>query len=119
MAEPELIAACHCGRATITLPRRPDYVNRCNCSLCAKSGWIGIYYASSELKIAGTFDEYVRTDIKQPFLRILRCDTCGSPTHWEPLTAPPHDRMGINARLVDPELLEGVEVREVDGASWE
>ena len=114
-----LVAACHCGRATIRLPRKPDYINQCNCSLCAKTGWLGIYYASDELMIAGEFDGYVRSDLRQTYLTILRCRTCGIATHWEPLTPPPHERMGVNARLVDPALLDGVEVREIDGASWE
>ena len=117
---PELVARCHCGRATIRLPRKPDYVNHCNCSLCTTTGWWGIYYASDELEIAGEFDEYVREDLPpgETFLKVLRCANCGSPTHWEPLSEPPHERMGVNARLVDPALLDGVEVRQIDGRSW-
>ena len=119
MAEPALVAACHCGRATIRLPRKPDYVKHCNCSLCAATGFQGIYFASEELEIEGEFDSYVRSDLKQTYLQMLRCKTCGTPTHWEPLTPPPHERMGVNARLVDPLVLEGVEVRAIDGRSWD
>lgn len=113
-----LLAKCHCGQAKIELPRPPDYVNHCNCSLCAKSGFQGIYYASDELRISGEFDTYVRDDQDPAMIRILRCTTCGIATHWEPLSEPPYARMGVNARLVDPALLEGIAVREVDGASW-
>lgn len=119
MAEGELVARCHCGRVTIRLPRKPDYVNSCNCSLCAKTGWLGIYYSSDELVIDGEFDPYVRNDLRQTYLKVMRCTNCGIATHWEPLTPPPHQRMGVNARLVDPALLDGVEVREVDGRSWD
>ena len=116
----ELVARCHCGRATIRLPRKPDYINHCNCTLCTATGFQGIYYASAELVIEGEYDEYVREDLPpgEVYLKNLRCAYCGSPTHWEPLTPPPHERMGVNARLVDPALLEGVEVRAVDGRSW-
>lgn len=119
MAEPELVAACHCGRATIQLPRKPDYVNHCNCTMCTASGFQGIYYASGEPVIRGEFDSYVRSDLRQAYLKMLRCKTCGILTHWELLSEPPHERMGVNARLVDPALLEGVEVREIDGRSWD
>jgi hypothetical protein len=115
---PLLLARCHCGQATIALPRAPEYVSQCNCSLCAKTGFRGIYYASEELRIAGDFDAYVRGDISEPMIRNLRCANCGVATHWELLSEPPHERIGVNARLVDPAVLDGIEVREIDGASW-
>jgi hypothetical protein len=113
-----ITASCHCGRASIRLPRAPDYVSQCNCSLCSKTGFRGAYFSSEELVIEGRFDTYVREDIGEPFLKNLRCATCGIATHWEPLTPPPHARMGVNARLIDPAALAGVEVRQIDGASW-
>jgi hypothetical protein len=113
-----LVARCHCGRATIQLPRKPDYVNHCNCSLCSATGFQGMYYASDELVIDGQFDSYVRGDLEEVYLTNLRCAHCGVPTHWLPLSEPPHERVGVNARLVDPALLEGVEIREIDGRSW-
>ena len=119
MTEGGLVAACHCGRATIRLPRKPDTITHCNCSLCTASGFQGIYYSSDELVIEGEFDSYVRSDLRQAYLKLLRCSNCGIATHWEPLTPPPHERMGVNARLVDPKLLEGIEVRQVDGRSWD
>ena len=113
-----LVASCHCGKATIRIPRRPDSVTQCNCSLCVKTGFRGIYFPSDELRISGEFDGYVRSDITEPFLRNLRCKTCGIPTHWEPLTPPPHERMGVNANLFDPPVLDEAELTQVDGRSW-
>ncbi len=114
----ELIATCHCGRVTIRLARKPEYINHCNCTLCSATGFQGIYYSSDELAIEGQFDSYVRSDLSEIYLRNLRCANCGTPTHWEPLGEPPYERMGVNARLLDPAALEGVEVREIDGRSW-
>ena len=119
-AEPgTLVASCHCGRATIRLPRQPDAVTQCNCSLCTTTGFRGVYFPSDQLVIDGEFDSYVRTDLKAAFLANHRCKTCGILTHWTPLTEPPHERMGVNARLIDQAVLEGVPVREVDGRSWD
>ena len=115
----KLVATCHCGRATITLPRRPDEVTQCNCSLCAKTGFRGVYFTANELVIEGAFDSYVREDLKQAYLANHRCKTCGILTHWTLLGDPMDGRVGVNARLLDPSELEGVPVKEVDGASWD
>ena len=113
-----VVASCHCGTVTIELPRKPDYINECNCSICTKLGWRCVYFRSDEVRIKGSFQSYIRSDLAEPMLQVLRCASCGCPTHWELLTPPPHERMGVNARLLEPRHLEGVEVRQVDGASW-
>ena len=115
----ELHGSCHCGAVQVTASRAPDLVLECNCSLCSKTGWRGVYFASDEVRIGGELHGYTRSDLKEPMLTVFRCARCGIPTHWEPLTAPPHERMGLNARLFDPAMLEGLEVRQVDGRSWD
>ena len=47
-----------------------------------------------------------------------RCRTCGCVTHWTAVD-PGHDRMGVNARLLDPESLARARVRHLDGAGTE
>ena len=52
-------------------------------------------------------------------LRFVRCARCGCVTHWEATRPRPASRMGVNARLLEPELLEGIRVRRLDGArTW-
>ena len=114
-----ILGRCHCGRASVRLPRLPDLVVQCNCSLCSKTGFRGVYFGSAEVEIDGTFDSYVREDLKQPYLATHRCSHCGTVTHWTPLTEPPHERMGVNARLFDEAALADVRVEPIDGASWE
>jgi len=109
---------CHCGACTIRLSRKPESVIQCNCSLCRATGWRGIYFGSEELEIYGDFDSYARTDLDAVFLRTFRCRNCGMATHWEPLAEPPHERMGVNANMLDPTALEGLPTQHVDGASW-
>ena len=113
-----LVGSCHCGRVRITLPRKPDEVTHCNCSLCAKTGFQGVYFPSGELHIEGELDSYVRSDSNPACIAQHRCRHCGIITHWTPLTDPPHERMGVNARLFEPGTFDGVPVNEVDGRSW-
>ena len=114
-----IVAACHCGQARITLPRAPEQVTQCNCTLCTKTGFRGVYFSSDELVIEGEFDSYVRSDLKQAWLANHRCKTCGILTHWTLLSEPPHERVGVNARLIDAAILDGVPVEQVDGRSWD
>ena len=114
----ELVGSCHCGRVRITLPRKPDEVTHCNCSLCTKTGFRSIYYPSAELEIEGETESYVRADSNPAYISQQRCRHCGIITHWVPLTDPPHERMGVNARLFEPGIFDDVPVKQVDGRSW-
>jgi hypothetical protein len=118
VSEDALVGTCHCGQVRITLPGRPEEVTHCNCSLCSKTGFQGIYFASDQLQIEGETARYVRADSNPAYIAQHRCTHCGVPTHWTPLTDPPHERMGVNARLFEPGTFEGIPVKQVDGRSW-
>jgi len=45
------------------------------------------------------------------------CKHCGCITHWAPVDKT-HDRMGVNARLMAPEVLDQVRVRHLDCRCW-
>ena len=113
-----LTGSCHCGRVTVTIPERPGQVAHCNCSLCSKTGFQGIYYPGDAVRIEGEVDDYVRANCNPAYIAQHRCRNCGIITHWTPLTDPPHERIGINARLFDPGIFAEIEVNEVDGRSW-
>ena len=114
---------CHCGGVKLMLPHAPDEILQCNCSICRKSGFKGVYYREGEVAISGEVDGYIRHDIEQPCIEMWRCRTCGILTHWSLLDEWPHDdvpkpdRMGVNARLLDPEVADDLSMRHSDGAS--
>jgi hypothetical protein len=109
---------------TLRLPHAPDSITECNCSLCRKTGFRGVYFREGEVEVQGALTPYVRADIEQPCLTQWRCSVCGVATHWTLLERWPHadsprpERMGVNARLLDPEFAATLPVRQVDGASW-
>lgn len=113
-----IVARCHCGQVSIDLPRRPEEVTHCNCSLCSKTGFQGIYYRPEEVVVTGSADPYVRTDLTEACLTNWHCGRCGCATHWTGLGAYAAGRLGVNARLLDQKLLDGVPIKQVDGASW-
>ena len=52
----ELEGRCHCGACRIIVPRPPESVTQCNCSLCSKTGFQGIYFAPEVVTVEGEFD---------------------------------------------------------------
>ena len=107
--------SCHCGAVSISLPP-PDYRMQCNCTLCTRTGWTGLYADPAEVSIEGGehCQSYIQGD---KMITLWRCGHCGIATHWTPITAAP-DRMGINARLFNPDWWEALEVRYSDGRSY-
>jgi hypothetical protein len=74
------------------------------------------YYAPKDVKIlapAGATDTYLWGERSLAF---HRCKNCGCVTHWAAVD-PTVERMGINARLMDPEVLRPLRIRKLDGAT--
>ena len=94
----------------------------CNCSICRRVGALWAYYSPAQVTIAGldAIVAYVRHDGPDTgYLAFHHCRTCGCTTHWSPIDTS-HDRMGVNGRMMDPDVLKGVPVRHLDGAdTWE
>lgn len=47
-----------------------------------------------------------------------RCHNCGCLTHYITTEKCPVKRVAVNARMADPKLLESLNIRHVDGASF-
>ncbi|MBC7985560.1 MAG: GFA family protein [Sphingomonadaceae bacterium] len=104
--------SCHCGAVTIAVPRAPEWVGQCNCSLCLKLGWLVAYYPDAEVRVEGETVAYVWGD---RMIGIHHCPTCGCGTHWKTL-GEDFGKMGVNARLLEGFDAGAVEVRKLDNA---
>jgi hypothetical protein len=110
--------SCHCGAVRLAILDTPVEVTQCNCTLCTKLGTRWVYAPSDRVTVSGgPLDDYVRGDLKEPALTTRRCRTCGTIICWQALD-PQYARMGINANLLDPALVEGLPVRHVNGRDW-
>jgi hypothetical protein len=107
---------CHCGKVTIALDAAPDEVTDCNCSICRRYGTLWAYYNPNQVRIA----EAVPTEAYlwgQREINFHRCAECGCVTHWTAANDPSHPRMGVNIRLMAPEVVAAARVHRFDGAS--
>jgi len=113
---------CLCGQSRMALPRKPDFVHACNCSLCAKSGAHWAYFDPAEVTVEGASATYVRQDKAEPSAALHFCPQCGSTTHFrltpQAVAKFGDSMMGVNMRLADEADLAGVERRYPDGRGW-
>lgn len=109
-------ASCHCGAVRFEVDQPPKAVTDCNCSLCRRLGGLWAYYHPDQVRVTGQTVAYVQGDRT---LQTHHCPSCGCTTHWQGLDAN-STRMGVNTRLMAPQVLAGVTVRKLDGAdTWE
>ncbi len=79
-------------------------VNDCTCSICRRYGTLWAYYSPRLVEVSpagGATDIYQWGERR---LEFHRCKDCGCITHWAPVDKI-YDRMGVNARLMPPEVL--------------
>jgi hypothetical protein len=113
---PQLHATCHCGAVKLTIPRAPQTLTNCNCSICRRYGVLWCYWNESEVSVEGPTEDYIWGD---RMLRFERCVHCGVVVAWRGLPFEPEGRMAINARNFDPLMLGDVRIRRLDGAkTW-
>lgn len=113
-----MTGSCHCGAVRVTLSKPPEYVNLCDCSLCAKSGGAWGYFASAEVSVSGETKGYRRCDYANPAVEMQFCSNCGTTTHWILTEHFDADRVGVNMRIFDPSKTKGIEARTLDGRNW-
>ena len=114
-----LKATCHCGAVEITIPRRPETITNCDCSICRRYGTLWGYFASTEVTIRAEPGATQGYAWGATTIRFVRCERCGCVTHWEPIVASRGTRMGINIRNFDPDEIGDVRIRRLDGSHSE
>lgn len=112
-----LATTCHCGAIRIEVPRRPQSLTNCNCSICRRYGTLWAYYKADAARIVGGAQATAEYRWGDRRLAFVRCANCGCVTHWKPVRRTPSSRMGVNARNFEPEALGAVRIRRLDGAS--
>jgi hypothetical protein len=110
-----ITASCHCGQVTLEIESAPAEVMDCNCSICRRYGTLTAHYSPRQVRVSGDTETYVWGD---KMLAFHRCTQCGCVTHSSAMDAT-SDRMGVNANLMEPEVLAKARVRHFDGAdTW-
>lgn len=109
-------ASCHCGAVRIEITAPPAELVECNCSVCRRYGALWAHLTRETARVTsppGATTAYLWND---RVIEFHHCTTCGCVTHYEDVDRVPGSRVSVNARMLPPEDVAGLRVRQFDGA---
>lgn len=109
---------CHCGRVRFEILGPPALkVSQCNCSICSKSGFLGMIVPKPKFTLLKGEDCLRTYQFNTGVARHTFCRYCGIKSFYIPRSHP--DAYNVNARCLDPETVEHIEIIPFDGQHWE
>jgi hypothetical protein len=109
---------CHCGRVRfeVIAPAILE-VSDCNCSICAKSGYLHLTVPRSRFKLLQGAEVLSTYQFNTGTAKHLFCSHCGIKSFYVPRSHP--DGFSVNARCLDEGTIERLSVRQANGKEWE
>jgi len=108
---------CHCGAVAFEVDApSPLRVQECNCSICAKSGYLHLIVPRSRFRVLRGEENLTTYTFNTGVAKHTFCRTCGAKPFYVPRSNP--DGMDVNVRCLDP-MPEGIVVEPFDGRNWE
>lgn len=109
---------CHCGRVRFEITAPEDIVaSECNCSICSKSGYLGLVVPPSRFRLLAGEDSLATYTFNTGVAQHLFCRTCGIKSFYVPRSHP--RGYNVNVRCLDAGTIRAVTVRPFNGREWE
>ena len=109
---------CHCGRVRFEITAPADIlVSQCNCSICSKSGYLGLPVARSRFKLLQGEDCLSTYTFNTGVAQHLFCRYCGIKSFYVPRSHP--QGFNVNARCIDAGSIRSMTIRPFNGQEWE
>ena len=109
---------CHCGaiRFEVDAPARLK-VTDCNCSICAKTGFLHLIVPASRFRLLQGQDRLSTYAFGTGIAKHLFCAQCGIKSFYVPRSNP--DGFSVNLRCIDAGTIDSVDIVPFDGRDWE
>ncbi len=109
---------CHCGRVRFELTAHEDIlVSECNCSICSKSGYLGLPVPRSRFTLLQGEDCLTTYTFNTRVAQHFFCRHCGVKSFYIPRSHP--HGYNVNVRCLDPGTVKKTTVRPFNGRDWE
>ncbi|NNC72728.1 MAG: GFA family protein [Sphingomonadaceae bacterium] len=110
---------CHCDAVrfeALVREMRPEVLD-CNCSICAKTGFLHLIVAHDDFELLSGRDALTSYRFGSGTAEHLFCKHCGIKSFYQPRSHP--DAWSVNLRALDEEHGLEVDVEPFDGRDWE
>lgn len=107
---------CHCGQVRFRVLLHSNAALACDCSICAKKGFINIIVAAEDFQLIQGEDSLQTYRFNTGVAQHRFCRTCGIHPFTRPRSHP--DGYDINARCLDNGL-DGLDIVPFNGQHWE
>lgn len=109
---------CHCGRVRFEVQGPASIkVSECNCSICGKSGFLGMSVPKEKFRLIKGEDSLTTYSFGTGVAKHTFCTHCGIKSFYTPRSHP--DGINVNVRCLDPETIESKKIIPFDGRNWE
>jgi hypothetical protein len=110
--------SCHCGGVRYeALTDSPVEVEACNCSICARTGFVHLIVPKAHFRLTQGADLLASYRFNTGVAEHTFCKVCGVKAFYTPRSNP--DGVSVNANCFDegqaPELI----ITQFDGQNWE
>jgi hypothetical protein len=112
------LGGCHCGRVRFEVVAPGVLqVSDCNCSICAKSGYLHLAVPKSRFRLLRGSDVLTNYQFNTRTAKHMFCSVCGIKSFYVPRSHP--DGFSVNARCLDDGTVEKLVVTAINGREWE
>jgi hypothetical protein len=108
---------CHCGRVRFRVTASLSRVTYCNCSMCAKKGFLHLIVPPERFALISGKDVLSTYKFNTGTAQHTFCSNCGIHPFYVPRSDP--DKIDVNVRCLDDVNLEALDVKVFDGQHWE
>jgi hypothetical protein len=105
---------CHCGRVRFEVLASENLrVSDCDCSICAKSGYLHLIVPKERFRLLSGSDALATYEFNTRTAKHLFCSVCGIKSFYIPRSHP--DGVSVNARCLDEGTVQSMAIVPSDG----
>jgi hypothetical protein len=108
---------CHCGKVRFRVTADLDRVSECNCSMCAKKGYLHLIVTLEQFELLSGDDDLATYEFNTRVAKHHFCRHCGIHSFYVPRSDP--DKIDVNVRCLDGIDVDALQVTRFDGRHWE